>query len=236
MNTTSKYSVIGTEYKLVDHNGEDLIEKSVISNIDLGLSQEQLLVYFEQYIKEIQRVGINLPEIKGYQVLDDKIKFLCKNAGQNILEAFSLHDLIKGKGRIFLELAIKEVLKAIDGNINLDPHIKNFVIGSDGISYVDFSPPYTKEYIEMRINKSSKLEADLVRENLDNFLPENLLHHFLGDFFNVDRNISIELIREIYNLIDQLSPQDDDIDTFLTLSKKIRASEDERIRRNIYLY
>ena len=88
----------------------------------------------------------------------------------------------------------------------------------------------------MRINKSSKPEADLVRENLDNFLPENLLHHFLGDFFNVDRNISIELIREIYNLIDQLSPQDDDIETFLSLSKKIRASEDERIRRNIYLY
>ena len=65
MNITSKYSVIGTEYKLVDHNGEDLIEKSVISNIDLGLSQEQLLVYFEQYIEEIQRVGINLPEIKA---------------------------------------------------------------------------------------------------------------------------------------------------------------------------
>tara|TARA_Y100001970_G_scaffold293982_1_gene445315 strand:+ start:14907 stop:15617 length:711 start_codon:yes stop_codon:yes gene_type:complete len=236
MNKASKYSVIGTEYRIIKQNGEDLVEKSVISNIDLGLSQEQLLVFFEQYIKEIQGAGINLPEVKGYKVLDDRIMFLCENAGQNILEIFNLNELVRGKGRPFLELTIKEILKAIDGKINLDPHIKNFVIGPDGISYVDFSPPYTKEYIQKRIDKALMSEVTIVRENLDNFLPQNLLHHFLGDFFNVDRNISIELIREIYNLIDKLSPQVEDLDTFVTLSKRIRASEDERIRRNIFLY
>ena len=117
MNKASKYSVIGTEYRIIKQNSEDLVEKSVISNIDLGLSQEQLLVYFEQYIKEIQGAGINLPEIKGYKVLDDRIMFLCQNAGQNILEIFNLNELVRGKGRPFLELTIKEILKAIDGKI-----------------------------------------------------------------------------------------------------------------------
>ena len=168
--------------------------------------------------------------------MDDRITFQCKNAGTNILEIYELNELVKGEGKQYLKLALKEIIKAIDSNINLDPHIKNFVIGSEELFYVDFSPPYTKQFIEMRIEKSDLTEVDLIRENFQNFSPENLLHHFLGDFFNVDRKIPNEIIEGIYTVINEVSPQDLGMNEFLMKSKRIRASEDERIKRKIYLY
>jgi len=236
MERSSKYSVIGTSCTVINFEGESLVEKSVISNINLGLNQKHLYEYFDVYINQIIAAGINLPEIKSYQLFDDHIKFFCKFAGSNILEVFQLKELIEGTGKNYLKMVVKELKKAVDSKINLDPHIKNFVIGEEGLFYVDFSPPYTKEYIKMRLERSASSEFEIIRKNFDYFKPENLMHHFLGDFFNIDQNISRELLEGIYAIINEICPQDQNFTKFIQKSKKIRALEDERIQRNIYLY
>jgi hypothetical protein len=139
---------------------------------------------------------------------------------------FDLNELILGKGKKYLSKAIKEIEKAVLNEVNLDPHIKNFVIENDEVSFVDFTPPYIDEFIDLRMSVALDSEKIIAKKNFEYFGPEYLYYHFVGDFFNVKKNISQTLLKEIYNLIHQ----------FINQSKKIRSLEDKRMRNGIFLY
>jgi hypothetical protein len=232
----SQYSVINTNIRRIKIDDIECIEKIVSNNCDLGISQEDLYLLFEKYIEEINNSDINLPEILHHKIEEDYIAFYCVEKGENILEKFNLNELIFGKGRVFLVNIINEIKKAVQCKLNLDPHIKNFVIKNDEISFVDFSPPYTEEYFTLRLSLAKKDEIAIIKKNFQFFKPQYLYHHFLGDFFNVDKNISHNLTKEIFNLMKNELNLKQSYEDFLSDSKKIRNLEDERIKRDIFLF
>ncbi|SVD72048.1 uncharacterized protein METZ01_LOCUS424902, partial [marine metagenome] len=199
----SKYSVINSNVKIVKINGKYLIRKIIKNNVNLGVSQSFLNKLIQKYVKQIRSAEINLPEIVNYKLGNGDITYYCIPKGENILEVFDLNELVFGKGRKFLSAAIKEIGKAVLNEVNLDPHIKNFVIENNEVSFVDFSPPYIDEFFDLRMSVALDSERTIIKNNFEYFGPEYLYHHFVGDFFNIKKNISQTLTKEIYNLINQ---------------------------------
>ena len=232
----SNYSVINSNVEIVKINGKYLIKKIIKNNVNLGVSQAFLNRLIQKYVKQIHSAGINLPKIISYEVGNDDITYYCIPKGKNILEVFDLNELILGKGKKYLSKAIKEIEKAVLNEVNLDPHIKNFVIENDEVSFVDFTPPYIDEFIDLRMSVALDSEKTIAKKNFEYFGPEYLYYHFVGDFFNVKKNISQTLLKEIYNLINQQASIKGSFHQFINQSKKIRSLEDERMRNGIFLY
>jgi hypothetical protein len=233
---SSKYSVINTNIRYIEIDGINYIEKDVRSNCKLGLTQGELFKYFHEYIKEITSTEINFPKIHSYEIKYDHISFICAEEGTNILEKYTLDELVFGKGRKALINVISELEKAVTSNLNIDPHIKNFVIKNDLVSFVDFSPPYTEEFFQLRLSIAKKEEKEIIKDNFDYFRPKNIHHHFLGDFLNVDPLISDKLLQEIFSLMKRELNLEQSFNDFFSISRKIRKTEDERLRRNIFLF
>ena len=236
MRNDSQYSVINTKITHTKINGIKCLKKVISANCDFCISQEDLYLMFEKYIDEINSSKINLPKVLSHKLEKTQITFYCEEKGINILEKFNLNELIFGKGREYLLKIIKEIKKAVKYNLNLDPHIKNFVIKNDEISYVDFSPPYIEEYFTLRISIAKKEEKEIIKKNFEYFKPNYLYHHFLGDFFNVDKNISNNSLKEIFGLMENELNLKQSFEKFLSTSKKIRNLEDKRIKRGIFLF
>lgn len=236
MKNDSQYSVINTQITRTKINGIKCIKKIISANCDFCISQEDLYLMFEKYIDEINSSKINLPKVLSHKLEKNQITFYCEEKGVNILEKFNLNELILGKGRIYLLKIIKEIKKAVKYNLNLDPHIKNFVIKNNEVSYVDFSPPYIEEYFALRMSIAKKEDIEILKKNFEYFKPNYLYHHFLGDFFNVDKNISNNLTKEIFNLMENELSLRQPYEKFLIASKKIRSHEDKRIKRGIFLF
>ena len=231
-----KFSVLNTNIEIKHYNNSTIVKKTYKPNIDLGLTHKKIHQMLIKYIEDIKKSKINFPSVIDSEVIDNKIIFLCKYKGENILDLYSYNDFLLEKTNV-LDLIISLIEKAIKCNLNIDPHPKNFVFENGIIYYVDFCPPLIPEYISKRVNLNKK-DSRIVESNFNYFKPENLFYHLCGDFIDVYRKQNHEIIIKIIfkKLIKRNYIQNIDFESFLKKCKKIRDLEDERLEKGVYLF
>lgn len=235
-NILSSYSVINTNLRIKSIDGNKFIEKHIQPNISLPCSIQQLKAFVDKYILEIKSTGVPLPEIRESYITNDKLIYVCNFEGPNIIEAFSVYQLWDGEGYEALKQIINVLSLAKQHGCFLDPHPKNFVWNGEKVHYVDFSPPYIKEFMEMRISLANNEELPIVEKNLSYFSPENLFYHFAGDFLNINQKLPEDFLMNLYRQLISAKAIKTSYSNFINRAKKIRELEDLRLKKKIYLF
>jgi len=231
-----KFSTIKTKLKIIENKGERRILKEVVlTSLDkkeINNVKELIIDYTNKLIDS----GIPLPKIRDCYIKEGRLFFVCDYKGENLLQKYQNKDVISFFNQnktYFLEI-IKIILKAKKNNLFLDPHIKNFVINGGRLYYVDFSPPYCKEYNELVLNSLSGPHILLAKKNLEAFKPDNLGYHLFADLLKEDK--SFELIAEkIYCLLFKNKVITNSFESFLIKAKEIKMIETERLKKRIFL-
>ena len=229
----SKYSVISTEVMIENTSDFELLVKLYKCNVQLPISLRQLKAMIDQYRTDIAEVGINTPEIIESAIVENAIMYKTKNCGANLIElGFSYETFEKFVPQI--DLILNQLTIAINAQLMVDPHPKNFVFGGGAVSFVDIFPPYGVAYNQVRNSISTPAEALIVSENLRYFSPENTIAHFCGDLLDLDDRF-VNYFENVYDIAKMKKSVDEDFQTFKSKAKKIRQTEDERLLRGIFL-
>ena len=123
--------------------------------------------------------------------------------------------------------------KAKKNNLYLDPHPKNFTLLSGKVGFVDFTPPYgIEDYRTARLEIEQR-NKNIISNNLDVFHPENLFYHFIGDLFDISNDH--QTILKLYQVMFENSFVNLPTEEGIKKAKAIRAIEDDRISKNIFL-
>lgn len=234
--TLGKFSVINTQIDIEVINNIRYVKKEIRPNISLPCSIHQLKTLIDEYIDEILGAGIPMPKIKESYIENDILKHLSVYEGSNIIQAFTIDGLTHGEGLSVLDEIINILIKAQKGGIFLDPHPKNFVWNGHYIHYVDFTPPYSKKFMEMRIGLANNEELPIVEKNFSYFSPENLFYHFAGDFFNVNQKLPEDFVVNLYRRLISAKAIKTSYSNFIDRAKEIRELEDLRLKKGIYLF
>ena len=161
----SCFSVISTN---VFHDIENnIIKKSYQTNVEIGMSTEQIKGLIDDYIKKLQVAGISIPRVKDSYLENKKIFYNTDYCGENIIESgININNFNDFHSKIN---KIAEILKiAVSNSLYLDPHPKNFVFNElNSIFYVDFYPPYSSYLKSMRLKIAKPDEYSLISENFD---------------------------------------------------------------------
>tara|TARA_B100000686_G_C16752052_1_gene953139 strand:+ start:1190 stop:1897 length:708 start_codon:yes stop_codon:yes gene_type:complete len=227
------YSVISTKIEKGARVDRDTLVKRYRPNINLPISLTDLKSLMDNYTTDLVQSGVPMPEVIESNILDDHLSYEVVNAGQNLIQMGMSHknfrNFIPQINEIFCVL-----VKAIDKSIMIDPHPKNFVFFGKDIFYVDFYPPYSKLYNEIRISIAHKSEREIVEKNLSYFSSPYIAPHFCGDFINISKQFT-SIFRTIFDISKEQDLFDGKFVEFTELAVEIRATEDERIARGIYL-
>ena len=110
----------------------------------------KLIIIINNYYYEIKNSGIPIPKMISLSLKSKKIICKMKYEGKNLVE--NKNKLLTPKNFQININKIFEILKIAKKNkINIDPHIKNFVLNNKKeIYYVDIFPPYVKKYERLR--------------------------------------------------------------------------------------
>ena len=228
----SCFSVISTN---VFHDIENnIIKKSYQTNVEIGMSTEQIKGLIDDYIKKLQVAGISIPRVKDSYLENKKIFYNTDYCGENIIESgISINNFNDFHSKIN---KIAEILKiAVSNSLYLDPHPKNFVFNElNSIFYVDFYPPYSSYLKSMRLKIAKPDEYSLISENFDFFRDKFLAMHFAGDFLNIDVKFK-DVFEQIYTIMIKHDLYEGSLSQFINGAKRIRNIEDERLHRSIFL-
>tara|TARA_B100001094_G_scaffold300318_1_gene325676 strand:- start:341 stop:1072 length:732 start_codon:yes stop_codon:yes gene_type:complete len=234
MNTLSEsdFSVINSNVKIVNQLNNKLIEKTICLNVDFDLPIKNIKCWIDDYYKIFRRIKINIPDEKASFCKGEKIIYKLEYLGLNMVQSFeSIIDFYNDRKTLMSILNIIENAK--NNNLYIDPHPKNFTLLNGKVGFVDFTPPYgIKDYRDARI-KIEKSNRNIISKNLDVFHPNNLFYHFIGDMFNIsdDYRTILKLYQFMYDNSFVNLPLDDGIKK----AKSIRAIEDDRLSRNLFL-
>ncbi|MDE2836752.1 MAG: hypothetical protein OXL97_04495 [Chloroflexota bacterium] len=235
MSTTNPFSVNNTRIRRLTVNGESLVEKTITRNAPLPVALDDLKAEMDAYRGQLTAAGVPMPRIADSRVTDSSIVYLCEDGGQNLVERYERPELLTNGHTDVLTSAIGILKRAIDAGLAIDPHIKNFVGGDAGLTYVDFSPPLTETYVEARCSVARDTERDILRENFAYFTPYFLPYHFAGDFLNVDRSAD-SLFPALHALLTDAGLLSSvPLEEFVSRASAIRALEDRRLQEQIYL-
>lgn len=231
-----KNSVINTRISRIDLDGQDCIRKAIRPNVDTGLPLEALKCIVDDYIGSIVRSGIPMPAIHASHVEEGQLVYITQYEGPTVIDDFEAHTFLDELGGRVLPGIIRSLKCAAKAGIHLDPHPKNFVWNGSALHFVDFSPPYSDGFNARRIRLAQGEALDIVRANFDYFKPAHLFHHFAGDFYNIDPSIPERFFRHLHQMMRQHEAMPDDFDVFFEKARKIRALEDRRLAKNIFLF
>ena len=154
-------------YKTYQLNTLDAKYKPELSNLIL------------EYFNSLLEAGINLPKLIDS---DRKLNFKFSYCGQSVAKQLS-HDPMNfyKKNEQLFEDIINICQLAINSNLHLDPHIRNFTNYNGKIYYVDIFPPYGEEYLDLLTQLNPHLK-DKLTSLFSLFSPKMLPYHFLADF------------------------------------------------------
>lgn len=234
----NKYSVLNTNTKILFIKKKKIIEKTFQLNIremNKKNVQKKILKIIRSYYKQIKVSGILIPKIFSLKIKSNKIVCRMEYKGKNLIEAktnfTNKENFIINLKKIFFILKKAKIKK-----INIDPHIKNFVLSNDSkMYYVDIFPPYVKKYEKLRSKFYKTYDEKLICNiNFSFFYPKNLFYHFIADLIKFNNKYKKRL-NLIYKIL---------IDNHLITSskyflikkyKKIIEIEKLRIRKKYYL-
>tara|TARA_B100000035_G_C21033006_1_gene569376 strand:- start:3269 stop:3793 length:525 start_codon:yes stop_codon:yes gene_type:complete len=163
------------------------------------------------------------------------ITYVFDYAGESVLDMMDSNNIKNNSNSKKIIQKIFAIIKrAQDAKIFFDPHPKNFVLKNEVLTYVDFTPPWTSPYFELRKNLASAMD----KEVLENFFYcmhwEQLGFHIAGDLLKIDPNNEDNLFFFYEELIDK-GMVNGDFELFCTCAKKIIERENMREKNKIFL-
>ncbi len=235
MSGSNPFSVNNTRVRRLTVDGEPLVEKTIRRNAPVPVSHPELKAEMDAYRSQLAAAGVPMPRIADSYVTDDSVVYLCEDGGLNLVERYEQPEELTNGHVDVLASAIDILKRAIDAGVAIDPHIKNFVGEGTELTYVDFSPPLTEEYVEARCSVAKDTERDILRENFAYFTPYFLPYHFAGDFLNID-STAARLFPSLHALLTDAGLLSGvPLAEFVSQATAIRALEDRRLRECIYL-
>lgn len=236
MSNPSRFSVNNTSVRRVSLDGKPFIEKTIRCNVRLPMTLHELSTCLAEYRGRLQDAGVNMPRLVDSRVERDCIVCLCEDGGPNLVE---LHDNPEGlvrSNRDAVANAVDILRMAVDAGVSIDPHIKNFVGQAPELQYVDFSPPLMDSYFGARLSVATgEEERSILQRNFSYFTPEFLPFHFAGDFLNVYPRMD-KFFPDLHAILTEKGfISGVDLSAFTAKAKGIRALEDLRLRKQIFM-
>ena len=228
----SDFSVVSTN--ITSSFDGRTIKKKYSLNTDIDITIFDLKKLMDDYLFSLKILDIPIPRVIDSYIEDDNLIYECENCGKNIIElGLNITNYLEFENYIAKMIYLLGQVKCSD--IYFDPHPKNFVFNEKNeIYYVDFFPPYSDDLLRKRLKIAKEDELEIITENYRNFTKDFLMQHFCGDFLNIDKNFEV-VFEDIYKIIIELGFYEKSLDQFIIESKRIRLSEDIRIKRNIFL-
>lgn len=236
MTAPSRFSVHNTRIRRLDLDGKPFVEKTIRRNVPLPMSLEELDRHLSDYRERLAAAGVGMPHVADTRVDGGSIICLCADGGPNLVEQYETPEVLVNEHRGVLESAVGILKRAADAGTAIDPHIKNFVGEGEELFYVDFSPPLVDAYIEARCAAArDREEREILQRNFAYFTGEFIPYHFAGDFLNVDSSAE-SLFPELYALLDDAGLLEGvSLESFTAKACSIRALEDLRLSRGVFM-
>jgi hypothetical protein len=236
MSDSSRFSVNNTLVRRVQFDGKLFIEKTIRCNVSLPISLDEINVCFAAYQDRLRAAGIAMPSVVDSRVDGDCIVCLCEDGGPNLVERYESPEALVRSAPDVVASVARVLKKAMAAGVALDPHIKNFVGQGLDLLYVDFSPPLLESYIDARLSVASGAEErSILQKNFAYFTTDSLPYHFAGDFLNLDPGAEA-LFPDLHAVLQQegLVPGVG-LKDFTATASSIRALEDLRLRKQIFM-
>ncbi len=233
MRGSNTYSVVSTRTGKTIVDGKPRFEKIYKTNVPLRIDVHRLKRMIDEYIDLLEESGVPLPCVVRSSVEGERILYLTEYNGENIIDLGftanrfdAFEENIRGMAHV--------ISRARDADLMLDPHPKNFVFENGRITYVDFYPPYSEEYVQLRMKTAPESHQSIIRKNFEYFEAGCLAAHFCGDFLNIDPAIE-SFFPRIHGILVDSGASPGGYDDFVETAIAIRKLEDLRIEKGIYL-
>jgi hypothetical protein len=230
------YSVNKTRIRREVIGGRALLEKTICSNVSLPFPLEELILLMLGYQDSLIAAGVTMPEIVDIRVNNGCVVVLSEDGGPNLVDRYvTPRRFITAPEKPVAEIvAILKIV--IDAGLSIDPHVKNFVGEAGKLLYVDMSPPLTGSYVAGRLSLATEdREFQILKDNFAYFQPEYIPYHFAGDFLNISPT-GASIFPEIHSLLcDQGLIDGVSLIEFTAKARGIRALEDLRLSKGIFM-
>ena len=231
----SAFSVNDLEINRIRYDSKDAIIKTTKLNPSMGKISEQVFDQINLYIESFIDAKINIPTILHREFSTEEIVYICEDAGDNVFASFLPKNIKKTieDGEVLASI-FDTLYKAQSHNIHLDPHPKNYVVNDEVIKYVDFTPPYSQEYYDLRLSVASENQKPVLNDFFKCFEPSEIVIHFLGDLLKIDREI-YDYAETIFELIKERNLTKLDYKNFLLRAEEVVIREKKREGEGIFL-
>ncbi len=227
----------GTSFKLITLGGKKLFVKSFSFNPLVYPEIAEFKKYLLDYIARLEKAKIPLPKLKSSEVKGNKVIFATEFIEGNLLKKIEKEGIesLTRQNRKYLDKIVEILKAAIKHKVCLDPHIKNFLFNkkTGKVFYIDFSPPYTKEYLSYRMKFSHGEDKQFLKKFFKRFCPDELGYHFISDMLKVDSSHE-NTIKEIYSILRKNGIISAPFDKSMKIVRFIRQVEEEKVRRNMH--
>jgi len=228
-------SSIGTNITLLNDGINTTIQKKIELNDAFSENKKELLEYIGIYVDQLSNNGIKIPAIIEKSFENNTLIFLCEYGGESILNLMShnaLEDTINNTN-IFDQ--ILKIIKNVQiSKIDFDPHPKNYVLLNGVLSFIDFTPPYSKPYYDLRLKKAKQGEIKILN-NFFNCMDFKVMgYHLAGDILKMNKN-NMDHMPLIFKQMKNIGIIEGNFDSFLSKAESIILKERERESANIFL-
>lgn len=234
-NNLSDLSAIGTEFEIINFDSQKAIKKITKLHENLSDYDDELIKQIHSFVSNLELAGIVLPKIYDVQKELGKIIFICEYSGETVIENFQSdnleHFILETS---YFDQMLKIIKKVQIADLHLDPHPKNFVLASEKITYVDFTPPYGKDYFSLRLSVADDSENEILNNFFHTLNKESLGYHLAGDIMKIDSNNHHHLPL-LYKKMTKLKIIQSDYDYFVKRLNEIITIEKGRELGNIFL-
>ena len=187
------------------------------------------------YAEKMRLSGVPIPLIAESSFDESCLSFLCEYKGKNLVEYFG-----QNLARDFFsdEKIVAQVLSAVRSaqkhGLHFDPHLKNFVIDQGVVFYVDFSPPWGREYYDLRLSVAKKDDLKVLDSYFSCFYPDVLGYHFASDLLKMDAQCHT-LMTTLYQRLLEQGSINENYEKFRAEGVLIQSREWAREVRGLFL-
>ena len=176
-----------------------------------------------------------MPKVINSKYTPGKLFFSCEYAGENILHMVKSDQLKNtiSSSSVFSQI-IDILLKAQSSKLYFDPHPKNFVLENGFVSYVDFTPAWTKKYFEIRLSVATIKEKKILTNFFKCMHYDELGYHLCGDLLKIDSK-NYENVDVLHSELLKKKMVLNNLDKFLIHAKSIVSKEKAREKEKLFL-